>query len=113
MAEGTSLNKSDCAILLLCFLSYCGPSQAEVERTIENGVEVVLNHIEPYKIREEPSIQKFEERFTIDTELDEVAEIGLTDIRDFGVDSEGNIYCLNTRSDENTIFKFNGEGERL
>ena len=35
-------------LIIILFLSfYCGPKQDEVERIIEDGVEVVLNHIEP------------------------------------------------------------------
>jgi len=98
-------------LMLLCLLSlcfYCGPKQDEVERYVEDGVEVVINHLEPYKIKGEPYTLHIEEEFTIDTEKDEIAETGLTDIsnRGFGVDSEGSIYFINYRKVEYCIFKF-------
>ena len=100
-------------LMLFCLLSlcfYCGPKQDAVDRIIENGVEVVINHLEPYKITGEPTILNLEEEFTIDTERDDVATTGLTDITHFDVDSEGNIYCLNETSNENFIVKFNKNG---
>ena len=55
---------------------------------MEDGVEVIVNHLEPYKIKGEPSTLHLEEKFTLDTERDEIAEIGLTDTQDFDVDSD-------------------------
>ena len=77
---------------------------------MEDGVEVIVNHLEPYKIEGELSTLHLEEEFTIDTEKDYVAEVGLADIENFDVDSKGNIYCLNNRSSENCIIKFNENG---
>jgi len=100
-------------LILFCLLSlcfYCGPKQDVVERYIEDGVEVIVNHLEPYKIKGVPSTFHLEEEFAIDTEKDDVATTGLTDITHFDVDSEGNIYCLNETSNENFIVKFNKNG---
>jgi hypothetical protein len=78
---------------------------------MEDGVEVVLNHVEPYKIKGEPSTLYLEEEFTIDTEKDEIAELGVTDITAFDVDSEGNIYFFQEReSDRNLVYKFDKNG---
>ena len=73
-------------------------------------MEVIVNHLEPYKIEGEPSNLVLEEKFTIDTERDEIVELGLTDIWGFDVDSEANIYLLHLQSKENCIFKFDKEG---
>jgi len=90
-------------IVLLC----CVHKQEKVERIIEDGVEVIVNHSEPYKIKGEPSTLHLEEEFTIDTGRDEIAEIGVTDIEDFDVDSQGNIYFFQKwESDENLVYKF-------
>lgn len=59
----------------------CGPKQDSVERIIEDGVEVVLNHMEPYEIQGERAHLTLEEIFTIDTEINDIAELGLTDKR--------------------------------
>lgn len=77
-------------IVLFCFFPSC-KKQEQVERYMEDGVEVVVNPLELYKIKGEPSTLFLEEIFTIDTERDDVAEVGLTDIWSVDVDSEGNI----------------------
>ena len=97
-------------ILIISLFFYCGQKQDKVERHMEDGVEVVVNHIEPYKINGEPSTLILEEEFTIDTEKDEIAERGLVEIDNFDVDSKGNIYCTYLRSRENCIFKFDNKG---
>jgi hypothetical protein len=101
-------------VSILCFLTYCGPKQGDVERIMEDGVEVVINHLEPYKIKGEPSTLNLEEEFTIDTERDEIAEVGLADISDFDVDSKGNIYfCQRREFDLNVVLKFDKGGDFL
>ena len=43
-------------VLLLC-LSFCSQQQEnEVKKIIEDGVEVVVNHLEPYEIKGEMTI---------------------------------------------------------
>jgi len=95
------------------FFISCGPVQDKVERTIENGVEVVMNHLEPYKIRGEPSSLSLEKEFTIDLEKEEIVNIGLTDsLAGVDVDSEGNIYLFQYPSGgRNIVFKFDRNGK--
>jgi outer membrane protein assembly factor BamB len=101
-------------VLILSFLAFCCSKQDKVERVIEDGVEVVINHLEPYKIKGEPSTLLLEEEFTIDTEKDEVAELGLTDIGSYDVDSKGNIYFFQGREfDLNVVYKFDEEANFL
>jgi hypothetical protein len=100
--------------IILCITSillHCGPKQDKVERIIEDGVEVVINHLEPYHIKGESNSLLLEKLVSIDTENNEIAEIGLNDIFSFDVDSEGNIYLLYMKSKENCIYKFNRNGE--
>jgi hypothetical protein len=96
-------------VLLLCFTFSC-QKQDQVERFMEDGVEVVINHLEPYKLRGEPTNLILEKVLSINTERDDLAEIGLTGIRSFVVDSEGNIFMISPKSKENFIFKFDGKG---
>jgi hypothetical protein len=99
-------------ILILLLLIFCAPKQDEVERIMEDGVEVVINHLEPYKIPGEPEALTLEEEFRIDTERDEVAEMGLTDIGHyFDIDSEGSIYLVSPKSKKDVIFKFDKTGK--
>lgn len=100
-------------VLVLSLFFYCGPKQKKVEKIIEDGVEVVLNHLDPYKIKGEPSNFTLEEEFIIDSEKDDIAETGLTYIDSFGVDSEENIYFLNNKNPESIIFKFDRKGNLI
>lgn len=97
--------------LILLFLLCCGPRQEKIEKTMEDGVEIVVNHLEPYRIKGEPSTISLEKKFTIDTERDEIAKLGLTDIGGFfDADSEGNIYLISPKSGENIVFAFDKDG---
>ena len=69
-------------------LLYCAHKQEKVDKIIEEGVKIVLNHIEPYQIPGEPTTSNIEEIFTIDTEYLSIARTGLTDISCFDVDSK-------------------------
>ncbi|MFQ6119517.1 MAG: 6-bladed beta-propeller [Methanosarcinales archaeon] len=101
-----------CLIAILFIFCYCSPKREKIEKTIENGIEVIINHTEPYRIKGEYNTFNIEERFTIDTERDDIARLGLADIESFDLDSEDNIYLLSSRkSPENTIFKFDKNGE--
>jgi len=97
-------------ILLFCF---CTSRYDKVERRIENGVEVVVNHRVPYRLKGEPAALNLEEEFTIDTEKEEMLEIGLIGIETFDVDGEGNIFLIQWDSRENYIFKFDSKGSFL
>ena len=99
-------------ILIIFVLSYCGPKQEKVERIVKEGVEIIVNHLEPYKIKGERTSLSLEKEFSIDTERDEIAELGLTDISGFDVDSNGNIFLRDIpESDENHFFKFDNHGK--
>ena len=90
----------------------CGSRQNKVERIFEDGIEVVLNHLEPYKIKGKPSNLILEKVFSFDTEDDSIAALGLTDINNFDIDLEGNIYFLiyNPSAKERFIYKFDKNG---
>jgi hypothetical protein len=108
------MKKLLCLFLAFLFFCSCGPKQDEVERYMEDGVEIIVNHLEPYKIKGEPSTLHLEEEFTIDTEKDEIAKVGLTDIQGFDVGSEQNIYFFKpfrSHSKEDLIYMFDSEGK--
>ncbi len=97
------------SILFLCI--YCGPKKDEVNKIIEDGVEVVINRLEPYKIKGEPSTLQLEELFTIDTEREEIAAVGLVDIGGFDIDLEGSIYFFQRPDQkEHLVYRFDREG---
>ena len=97
------------ALFLLTF-NFCAPTGEKPEKIMENGVEVVVNHLEPYKIKGESTTFSLKKEFTIDTERNDIAKLGLVDVDSFAVDIEGNIYILSPRSGEKVIFKFNRNG---
>ena len=100
------------ALIVIVILScFCGLKQEKVEKILEDGVEVIINHREPYRLKEEPSNLIFEELFKVDTEMDETAETGLTDISEFNVDSSGNLYFANYQNPESYYFKFDKTGK--
>jgi hypothetical protein len=80
--------KSACFIFMFCFLICCGPKQDDAEAKLFS-LEKVL---------------------TIDTEDNKIAEMGLTDIRYFDIDSEGKIFIANLKAKENYIFILNKDG---
>jgi hypothetical protein len=99
--------------LLSIFLS-CKSSQEKVDIITEDGVEVVLNHRQPYVLRGEPSTLTLKKILSIDTEEDSTAATGVTDIHSFDVDSTGSIYLLvPPKGPGELIFKFSGAGEFL
>ncbi len=88
----------------------CGPKQDKIERYMEDGIEVIVNHLEPYKIEGEPTRLYLEKKLTIDTEKESIAETGLTIIAYLDVDSEGNIFFVNDKPQDNYILKFDRNG---
>ena len=83
--------KSAGILLMFCLLICCGPKQ--------NG--------------EEAKLFSLEKVLTIDTENNETAEMGLTDIRYFDIDSDGKIFIANPKAKENYIFILNKNGSLL
>lgn len=105
------MKKSLALFFTLFVFCFCAKEQEKIEKFMEDGVEVIVNHLEPYKVKGEPSMLHLEEEFTIDTERDEIAESGLTDIWGFDVSSEGDIFFFkNPRSNGDLILKFDRKG---
>lgn len=93
-------------IIVICS---CGPGQSggeKVERIMENGVEVVVNQQVPSRITGEPSTFTLEEEFRIDTESEDLAELGIRGIDEMDVEREGSIYL----STGGRVLKFDSNG---
>jgi len=79
---------------------------------MEDGVEVIINHLEPYKIEGEPNELILEEEFRIDSSRSDLVKAELSDLSMGDIDSDGNIYFVNSiRKSEKIIYKFNKKGE--
>ena len=101
------MKKSVFLAVILSLSIHCGPNQEKVEKVVEDGVEVVINHLEPYRIKGQPEALLLEKEFSIDTEDDSISGLGLTDIMAINVDPNGNIYLWNSyMTKENLVFKF-------
>lgn len=91
----------------------CGGGSG-VEKTVENGVEVVLNRAEPARLGGEPNTLTLEKVFAVDTEDDATAALGLTDIYRFDVDRSGNILILvPPTGPRNCVYKLSPDGKFL
>jgi hypothetical protein len=97
-------------IISLIFLLGFGCRPQQVEKHLEDGIEVVVNHLEPYQFKGLASSIALEEVLTLDTEAPEVAQAGLVDINAVQVDSSGNIYFLSQRGQDHFFYKFDSEG---
>jgi len=96
--------------LILCFIVGCQDKEADIERFMEDGVEVVINHLEPYKVKGEPTTLHIEEEFVLDMERNEIAELGIGDVNSLEVDSMACIYFLARRVSESIVYKFDSYG---
>ncbi len=100
--------------LILCSFFACKPGQDRVDKIKEDGVEVVLNHLQPYTLRGQPSTLTLQQLFSIDTEDDSVAAKGATDIFAFAVDRAGDIFILRPPTGPgDLVFKFSPSGELI
>ena len=100
-------------LLAVALLVSCKAEHPRIDKVIENGVEVVINHVEPYALPGVPSTLALEEIMTIDTEREEIVKTGLTSIESFCLDLDGNIYFMMRDTSENFIYKFDAAGEYL
>jgi len=108
------MRKRLCILFGICLLGACSGGKPQVDKTIENGIEVVLNHINPYRVPNEHSVLSLEKEIVIDAEDPELLKAGLTDIFQFGVDSGGSIYIAQRpRKDASIIYKFDDQGRLL
>lgn len=100
-----------CYLVGLGILISCGARQPKVDRVIEDGVEVVLNHFEPYGIKGQPSHLVLSEVARIDFEKAEYSGLGLKEPDYAEADSRGDIYVVEQYSDsEFFIYKFSSTG---
>jgi len=98
------------SVFCLLLMAYCSPKQDKVERRIENGVDIVINHLEPYHVGGATTLA-LEEIFRIDTEDNEIGRLGLIDIRGFDVNSKGEIFVLKTEKGKaDFVYKFGRDG---
>jgi sugar lactone lactonase YvrE len=97
--------------MLLLVIGGCARQNNRVEKVMEDGIEVVMNETEPYKLPDVPIPLRLDEEWIIDLEAEDVSKIGLYQIDTFAVDAKGSIYVLNLRAEKDHIFKFTPDGK--
>ena len=107
------MKKLVCIMLISIITISCAPQKERVEKIVEEGIEVIINHLEPYKIKGESSILTLEKELSIDFARDDIGELGIADAIDFEVDSKGNIYFFYADKEGDLIFKFGPQGSYL
>ena len=108
------MRKAILAVAGIVILTACRSEEIQVQKTVdENGVEVVLNRLEPVRLKGGPTSLELEEEMTLDTEKDEVAATGLADVGNFGVDSSGSIYFASLKAGDHAILKFDRQGRHV
>jgi len=104
------MNKPLCILLGIGLLASCGGRETRIDKVIEDGVEVVLNHIEPYRIKGQPTTIALEKVLSIDLEREDLARAGLLSGGEWDVDDDGNIFVVGFKNSENFIYRFSRTG---
>jgi hypothetical protein len=102
-------------ILLICLILYSlGCSSAEqINRIMENGAEVVLNHQDPYKLAGRAATFDLETVLILDTERPDIIQAGMGSAGEFDVDVVGNIYIVGFKNQRDFIYRFSPNGKIL
>ena len=100
-------------ILLIYAFSLSCSSKNEVEKAYEDGVEIILNRVKPYRLEGKPSTFDLETVLTIDMERDDIVREGMGSAGEFDVDGEGNIYIVAFKNAKNFVYRFDQKGELL
>ncbi|MGE5342628.1 MAG: 6-bladed beta-propeller [Candidatus Omnitrophota bacterium] len=94
--------------LILAFMSFFldGAQVEKIEKRIENGVEVIVNHLQPYKVNGLPLkvTLKAENAIDLDKFEETIAIIG-----DLDADKTGNIYLLDVKYQKIVVLNKKGE----
>ena len=102
-----------CIFLIFGSFICCKQRTERIQKSYIDGVEVISNPMESSASKTDFSTINLETEAIIDTENNETAEIGLTDIQSFDVDARGNIYVFNPKSSLDLIFKFDKNTDYL
>lgn len=88
------MKKLFCFIFGLVMVMSCGTKQPRINKIYEGGIEVVLNHLEPYTLKGGPVHLSLKNDITIDLEKEEYSGLGLK-MPDFvDTDSKSNIFIV-------------------
>lgn len=99
-------------LVVISFLVSCGGQQPKVDKVIQDGVEIILNHYEPYLLKGQHSHLNLKEETRIDLEQARYSGLGLKEPDFAEADSQGNIYVVEQYSSSDFfIYMFSPTGE--
>lgn len=105
-----ALNLSRIVVVFLIVGGFgCGIGD-RVEKTTENGVEVVVNHVEPYHLANRPDRLDLKRELSIDFGREDIGALGIANAIDFEVDVNGKLYFFDSNAKGDTIFAFDEQG---
>ena len=104
------MKRALCSFMGAMVLVSCGGRELRVDRIDEDGVEVVLNHVEPYRIKGRPATFSLEKVLSIDMERTDLAESGMGSAGEWDADDDGNIFIVCFKNSGNFIYRFDRAG---
>ncbi|MFQ6052209.1 MAG: 6-bladed beta-propeller [Candidatus Hydrothermarchaeota archaeon] len=93
-------------VIFIFLFSLCKPQEEKLTKIMENGVEVIVNHLEPYPVKNALRKMMLKKELSIDTE--KFKDENITSIASIEADLEGNIYILDRKLKK--IVKFDNKG---
>jgi hypothetical protein len=95
----------------LILIAGCATRTPRIDKVYEDGVEVILNHLEPYQTSGRPITCTVTEDVRIDLEEYDAADLGLKEPDVVEADSEGDIFIVEKfPASEYFIYKFGADG---
>jgi hypothetical protein len=98
-------------VITIFIFTSCVSKKEKVEKIEKDGIEIIINHLEPYHIGNEAIEFSLQKEIVVPLDSEELLKVGLAEIHSFDVDSLGNIYIISLNTDGNLIYKFNQKGE--
>jgi hypothetical protein len=99
-------------ITMFVMMMACVKKQAGWQGTMsqEQGIRVVQNPLTP---ADPGPLLRFQELYVLDEEDPDLVDLGLAQIRDYAVDSQGNAFLLAQQTLDNYVYKFDTQGKFL
>lgn len=112
--EAGLIRKTYLFVVIVFSCLACADRGPGPRRIFENGDEVVLNPAEPVQVKGKASNLTLEEDFSLDTEDDAIAALGLTDIAAFDVDRSGHLlFLVPPTGPRDCVYKLASDGKLM
>ena len=99
------------SLIVLSLMYCCKPSHNQIERRIEDGIEIIVNHLEPADLKKKRISYNLQEDLRMDLEALAYADLGVVKPEEAHADSQGNIFIYDRRRASGYfIYKFDKTG---